>query len=92
MADIHRGTNKFYIGEDEQQPMAELTFKPQNEKVIIADHTYVSEERRGEGIAGQLFQALIAYARENDLKIVPECPYIKNKMEATSKYDDVLAE
>lgn len=91
MAKIHHGTNKFYIGDDEQQPMAELTFIPKSEQLIIANHTYVSEEKRGEGIAGELFQELIAYARDNHLKIIPECSYVQNKMNASTKYDDVLA-
>lgn len=91
MATIVAGDNKFYIGEDEQQPIAEITFKPKDEHTIIADHTYVSDELRGQGIAGKLFNKLIEYARENELKIIPECSYVKTKMEKSSDYDDVKA-
>lgn len=91
MANIVAGNNKFYMGEDEENPMAEITFKPQEGNTIIADHTYVSDELRGQGIAGKLFNKLIDYARENQLKIIPECSYVKSKMEKSSDYDDVKA-
>lgn len=91
MANIVAGNNKFYIGEDENNPIAEITFKPADDQTIIADHTYVSDELRGQGVAGKLFDKLIGYARENNLKIVPECSYVQSKMEKTSDYDDVRA-
>ncbi len=91
MANIVAGTNKFYIGEDEHKPIAEITFKPKDDNTIIADHTYVSDELRGQGVAGKLFDTLIKYARENNLKIIPECSYVQSKMEKTSDYDDVRA-
>ncbi len=91
MANIVAGNNKFYIGEDENKPIAEITFKPADDHTIIADHTYVSDELRGQGVAGKLFDKLIGYARENNLKIVPECSYVQSKMEKTSDYDDVRA-
>ncbi len=91
MATIQKGENKFYIGENENEPSAEITFKPKDEHTIIADHTYVSDELRGEGIAGKLLEALIDYARKEDKKIVPVCSYVKNKMERTEEYHDLIA-
>lgn len=91
MANIEAGNHKFFIGEDEQNPIAEITFKPTDDNTIIADHTYVSDELRGQGVAGKLFDKLIGHARENNLKIVPECSYVKAKIEKTDAYDDVRA-
>lgn len=89
--EIKSGTNRFFIGDSENNPKAEITYTHQNEGVIVADHTYVSEELRGQGVAGQLFNQLIAFARENNYKIIPQCSYVKTKMEKTNEYDDVLA-
>lgn len=91
MATIQKGNNKFYIGENEETPIAEITFKPKDEQTIIADHTYVSDELRGEGIAGKLLEALIDYARKENKKIVPVCSYVKQKMERTEEYHDLIA-
>lgn len=90
MAEVKLDNQKFYIG-DPNHPDAELTFKEKDAETIIADHTFVDEKLRGQGVADQLFQELIQYARNKNLKIIPECSYIKMKMERTSEYDDVLS-
>jgi len=92
MAEIKKGNQKFYVGENEQEPIAEITFKPKDTNTIIADHTYVSDELRGQGIAGKLVEVLTNYAREENKKIVPVCSYVKSKMEKTPEYHDLIAE
>jgi predicted GNAT family acetyltransferase len=42
----------------------------------VADHTIVPPEIGGRGIAGKLVDALIADARAEGFKIVPECSYV----------------
>lgn len=39
-------------------------------------HTEVDDEYAGNGFAKLLLNQLVSYARENDLKIVPLCPYV----------------
>lgn len=91
MSEILKGNNKYYIGEDENNPIAQITYKDKDANTIIADHTYVSDELRGQGIAGQLFDKLIEFAREENKKIVPLCSYVKVKMERSSEYDDLIS-
>lgn len=89
---IVKGENKFYIGADEQSPIAEITYTVVNEETIIVDHTYVSEELRGQGIAGKLVKVITDFAREQGVQIIPLCPYVKTKMEGTKAYHDLIAE
>jgi len=89
---IKKGANKFYVGKDESSPTAEITFKQGAGNHLIVDHTYVSDELRGQGMAGKLVDRVVTYAREEGMKIVPECPYVKSKMDKTPEYHDVLAE
>lgn len=91
MAEIKQGTNKFYIGEDENNPQAQITFKKLNDNQIDIDHTGVPDEMGGQGIGSQLVQSVIEYARENNLKIVATCPFAKNVIEKHSEYQDVYA-
>ena len=42
----------------------------------VAEHTLVPPELGGRGIAGKLVDALIADAREQGFKVVPECSYV----------------
>jgi len=64
---------------DDQQCVAELTYYFIDEKTINANHTYVSETLRGQGVADKLYQALVAFIQENQLKLVPSCSYIAKK-------------
>lgn len=89
---IKQGKNKFFIGEDEQNPTAVLDYRPHSDKVIEAYHTLVKPELKGQGIAGKLFDKLIEYAEANDLKIIPSCSYVEKKMKSDDKYKERIAE
>ncbi|RKQ31350.1 GNAT family N-acetyltransferase [Oceanobacillus halophilus] len=92
MVTINKGENKFYVGDSIKDPLAELTFNLSGKQKIVVDHTYVSDDLRGQGVAGKLVERVVLFAREQDKKIVPLCPYVKRKLEETSAYHDVLSE
>ena len=50
-----------------------LTWVKRSDGVRVADHTLVPPEIGGRGIAGELVKELVADARENGFKIVPQC-------------------
>lgn len=53
-------------------------------------HTEVNEEYAGRGFAKILLEKLVSYARENDLKIVPLCPYVHAQFKRNpEEYNDV---
>lgn len=92
MSKILKGDHKFYIGEDENNPIAQITYKDKDEHTIIADHTYVSETLRGQGIAGKLFDKLIEFAEEENKKIVPECSYVKKRLDSSPELQRFISE
>ena len=87
---IIRSDNKFYIGESEQMAEAEITWVPTGEDQIIVDHTWVDNSLRGQGIARQLLERVVAMAREEQLTIIPTCSYARVKLEGDPQYADVL--
>jgi predicted GNAT family acetyltransferase len=58
---------------------------------MVIDHTEVDEKLRGEGVGEDMVRAAVEYARENDLKINPACPYARKVIERTPELQDVLA-
>ncbi|WP_156291979.1 GNAT family N-acetyltransferase [Oceanobacillus salinisoli] len=92
MVTINKGENKFYVGDNIKDPVAELTFNQTGENKIVVDHTYVSDKLRGQGVAGKLVEKVVSFAREQDKKIIPLCPYVKRKLEETPAYHDVLGQ
>ena len=80
----------FYVGDSEEDVIAEITYVPTGESKIIIDHTYVSDELRGQGVAKLLLDEVVSYARAENKKIIPVCPYAKAQMERFEEYHDVL--
>lgn len=69
---------------------AELTWRA-NGPVRIADHTYVPPALRGQGIAMQLVEALVADARAQDFTIEPRCSYVEAAFRRHPEWADVRA-
>lgn len=90
MVDIKKGINKFYIGESEENPKAEVTYVDNGEQAIIIDHTFVSDELRGQKIGQQLIKKVVDFARSENKKIVPVCPFAKKEFSKNKEYEDVL--
>ncbi len=67
-----------------------LEWEPRgSDKVRIATHTIVPPEIGGRGIAALLVKRLIADAREQEFKIVPQCSYVEKKFNENSEWADL---
>lgn len=70
--------------------LAEITWTLLGD-VMAVDHTFVSPELRGGGVAKQLLDRAAAYAREQAYKIEPICSYVVTAFERYDEYDDIKA-
>jgi predicted GNAT family acetyltransferase len=55
-------------------------------------HTEVPPELRGRKYAEVLARAGLEYARSNDLKVVPFCPFVRAFLQRHPEYESVLDE
>lgn len=78
----------FYFDNDGVRA-AELTYSKAGEERIIIDHTEVSDDHRGEGLGKKLVFAAVEYARENNIKILPLCPYARSVFSRHKEIRDV---
>lgn len=90
MIEVKKGIRSFYIGDSEENPLAEMTFVPTGNNLIIIDHTYVSDELNGQGVGKLLLKELVEWVRSENKKIVPLCPYAKAQMEKNEEYHDMI--
>jgi len=90
LTSINKGSHSFYVGDSEKKPLAEIIFHYTGDKIIEIDSAFVSGPLRGHNIAVQILDELADWARNKDIKIVPVCPYIKQKMLSSDDYKDVL--
>ncbi|MBI5973134.1 uncharacterized protein ACUXJ9_001700 [Staphylococcus caledonicus] len=87
--EIKQGNNKFYVGEDENNAQAVITFKQVDNNEIDIDHTGVADELGGQGLGKKLVEAVVEHARKNNLKIIASCPFAKDVLEKNKDYQDV---
>ncbi len=77
---------RFYT-EDNQ---AEIVYNWFMEKGIIIEHTEVQPSLNGKGVGGLLVHALVEWAREGQIKVMPLCVFAKAVFEKKPEYNDVL--
>jgi uncharacterized protein len=87
-----QGGNKgaFYI-EGSGTMLAEMTYSMTGAELMIIDHTEVSDELRGKNIGYQLVKSAVEYARTNNIKILPLCPFARSVFDKKgAEFADVL--
>ena len=57
----------------------------------VAEHTLVPTEIGGRGVAGKLVKALVADAREQGFKIMPQCSYVAAQFGRHPEWADLAA-
>ena len=58
---------------------------------IVFTHTGVPPEIEGRGIASELTRAGLEYARAQRLKVVPQCPFVREYLARHSEYGDLVS-
>ncbi|EUJ42955.1 GNAT family N-acetyltransferase [Paenilisteria rocourtiae] len=87
-----RGENRFFKEDENGKLIAEVTWVPSGDSLVILDHTFVDESLRGQGIASQLVEKVADTMRAEGKKITATCPFAKAEFERKpEKYDDIKA-
>ena len=69
-----KGNGGFYLEEDGKK-LGEMVIHVGSDHLTVY-HTEVAAEAEGKGFAKQLLDAMVAYAREHGLKVIPLCAYV----------------
>ena len=85
------GNRGLFEAKEDGRSAGEIIYSKAGENQLVIEHTEVDPEFQGQGVGKKLVHKVAEYARENNLKIVPECSYAKKVMQRSSEYDDVLA-
>ena len=89
------GTKSFRLYEEIWQEdricvKAKVTYVMLSPTSIIFTHTLVPVSLKGQGIASYLAKYVLDYARENNLNVIPQCPFIRSYIERHPEYDDLV--
>ena len=58
---------------------------------IVFTHTLVPPAIEGRGVASKLIRAALDSARDQGLKVVPQCPFVRSYIDKHPAYRDLLA-
>jgi predicted GNAT family acetyltransferase len=80
-----------FVIERDARRLGEMTYVRAGAKRIIIDHTFVDDALRGTGAGKRMVEAAVAWARAEQLKVIPLCPFAKATIERDESLQDVLA-
>ncbi|HLN73263.1 MAG TPA: GNAT family N-acetyltransferase [Prolixibacteraceae bacterium] len=83
------GKGSFKAFENDQE-VGTLDYTWDNKNTMLLNHTGVIPAYEGKGIAKKLVMESVAYARQQNLKILPRCPYAEKLFERSAEIQDVL--
>ena len=82
------GNGAFFI-EENNAGIAEMTFGIEGNDLKVY-HTEVQPAYEGKGLAKKMLEEMVAYSRNNDLKIIPLCPYVHAQFKRhPEEYSDI---
>ena len=88
---VHREKSRWFFIKLDQGKAAYIKYT-RSDNTISVDHTYTPEEFRGQGLAKKLMLAVVEYAKNNKLKIIPNCSYAQYFFQKNPEFKDLIAE
>lgn len=82
--------NQIALYGDDSGLLAEVTFPDIDPDTVDINHTFVDDSLRGQGVAGQLLEALAQHLRAGNKKAVPTCSYAVRWFEKHPEYSDLI--
>lgn len=70
--------------------LAEMVYVMAGPTKMIIEHTEVDESLRGQKVGEKLLEALVNFVREEEIKVIPLCPFAKATFKKRTDLQDVL--
>jgi predicted GNAT family acetyltransferase len=85
--EVKKEEKRFVMNIDGKEVYVEFEMK--NNKMDL-DHTYTNPGLRGRGLAAQVVRAALEYAKENSLKVIPTCSYVRSFINKNEEYKKLV--
>ena len=86
--EIHGAQGRYVLTRNGEQ--AELTYSITAPDLVTADHTEVPDSFRGTGAGLALVTRLVADARAEGFKIMPQCPFVNAQRQKHPEWSDAF--
>lgn len=81
--------NRFVSDIEGYEAVVEYRLK---DNVIDLYRTFTPLKVRGKGIAGKIVKYALEHAKENNLRVIPTCSYVRGYIERHENYKELLTE
>ncbi len=82
--------NRFELEID--QSVAFIEFDKMEPNILDLVHTEVPEALSGKGVGSKLVEGALQYSKDNELKIIPSCPFIKSYIDKNPQWKDLIVQ
>ena len=86
----HEKSNKRFVAKIDNNE-AELSYRILDDGTLDYHRTYVPENLRGQGIAQKVTEEALNFAKDQNKKVKPSCPFVEKYIEKNQHYQDLLA-
>ncbi len=73
------------------QERATLEYRSNKEGKIFLTHTEVPPSMQGKGVGSKLLLHVFDYIRENNMRLIPVCPFVKSYIKRHPEYLNLVA-
>lgn len=80
----------YFKAEEDGKEAGRMEYSWAGPDKLIISHTEVNPEFKGRNVGNQLLTAIVDYARQNRIKIIPLCPFAKSVFDKKESIRDVL--
>lgn len=71
---------------------AYLSYKIKKGHILDLTETFVPEGKKGDSIAKSLIETALDYAKNNDYRIIPTCPFVKTYIQRNMHNINLVAD
>ena len=74
---------------EEDGKLSVVEYEMQSDGIVFT-HTEVPQELSGRGIAQKMVTAALDHARQNKLRVIPQCSYVAGYIKRHPEYQDLV--
>ncbi|NDV46491.1 N-acetyltransferase [Paludibacter sp. 221] len=78
-----------FLAKDGDKIIGEMSYVWSGSDSFIIDHTGVNGKYQNQGVGSKLVNSAVIYARENQLTILPLCPFARAEFDRHPDYAEV---
>lgn len=86
---VNTDKNRFELEIDDS--IAFIEFDKMEPNILDMTHTEVPDELSGKGVGSKLVSGALQYCKDNNLKVIPSCSFVKSYTDKHSEWQELLA-